>query len=57
MATSTIEQEVVLHGDDEADRLIAIFSTQSESEHQIEKIDVEKEMKKGLTSLKHKYYL
>ena len=55
MATSTIEQEIVLRGDSEADCLIDILSAQSESDYQVKKIDIENEMKEGLRSLKRKF--
>ena len=57
MATSTIEQDIVLRGDDEVEQLINIFKDKCECdpEYQVEKIDIEKEMKDGLKLLKQKY--
>lgn len=55
MATSTIEQEIVLRGDEEADRLLYILNNPRSSKRKTEKIDVEKEMKDGLKLLKQKF--
>ena len=55
MATSTIEQEIVLRGDEEADRLLYILNNPRSSKRKTEKIDVETEMKDGLKLLKQKF--
>ncbi|MDR2547039.1 MAG: hypothetical protein LBC96_05935 [Lachnospiraceae bacterium] len=57
MATSTIEQDIVLRGDDEAEQFLRILRDQSESDYKVQKIDIEKEMRDGLKSLKHKFSL
>lgn len=55
MATSTIEQDIVLRGDDEAEQFLKILKDQSESDYKFQMIDIEKEMKDGLESLKRKF--
>ena len=57
MATSTIEQDIVLRGDNEADYLLNIFSNPRKSDYKVERINIEKEMKDGLELLKQKYNL